>query len=162
MLEISGSIFTILVGTLFHFAYELIGRWPPLAFLFPINESIWEHFKMVFWPFVIWGVIEALILNSRIANIIVSKTLGIYTSIITIIILHYAYKGLIGKYMVVADILIFIISILVGFFVSYRILIKRYIMKSFKSFAYLLLLALTLMIVYFTYYPPSHFLFIPS
>lgn len=43
-------VLTAAAGTALHFAYPL---WPsPLVGLFaPVNESVWEHLKLLFWPF---------------------------------------------------------------------------------------------------------------
>ena len=51
-------IAAILAGCVLHFLY---GWWPnALTALFsPVNESLWEHVKLVFWPFL--GA--ALVLN---------------------------------------------------------------------------------------------------
>ncbi|KAB3531511.1 hypothetical protein F8153_04870 [Alkaliphilus serpentinus] len=159
-LELWGCIFTIILGTLFHFAYEAINQWRPLAFFFPINESVWEHLKMSFWPFIFFGIIEAFILKSRISNIIVSKTFGIYTSIVLIVGVHYLYRSIVGHPVVVADIILFITSIIIGYLVSYRVLIKKHLSTSLKLLSYFLILMLAFMIIYFTYYPPDFFLFI--
>lgn len=41
-----------LVGALLHGLFEL---WPSILteFVSPVNESIWEHLKMVFWPLLV-------------------------------------------------------------------------------------------------------------
>ncbi len=43
-------LLTALAGTGLHFAYDL---WPvPLVGLFaPVSESVWEHLKLLYWPF---------------------------------------------------------------------------------------------------------------
>ena len=47
-----GLVFTLAVlgGAALHFLYDV---WPnPLtAFLAPVNESVWEHLKLLYWPF---------------------------------------------------------------------------------------------------------------
>lgn len=42
------------IGTLFHFLYELLGGSPAAGILAPVNESVWEHGKLVLWPGTIW------------------------------------------------------------------------------------------------------------
>lgn len=47
---------TVLAGTGLHFAYALCPA--PLVGLFaPVNESVWEHLKLLFWPFLAAGVL---------------------------------------------------------------------------------------------------------
>lgn len=39
-------------GTGLHFVYELLPL-PLTALIAPVNESVWEHLKLLFWPFLI-------------------------------------------------------------------------------------------------------------
>ncbi len=43
-------VLTALAGTGLHFLYDL---WPNPLFglIAPVNESVWEHLKLLFWPF---------------------------------------------------------------------------------------------------------------
>ena len=55
-------LLTALAGTALHFAYD----WclSPLVGLFaPVNESVWEHLKLLFWPFLAAGFAAALRVN---------------------------------------------------------------------------------------------------
>ena len=44
------GLLSILAGSALHFLYDL---WPnPLTAVFaPVNESVWEHLKLLYWPF---------------------------------------------------------------------------------------------------------------
>ncbi len=48
----------ILAGTLLHFLYEALPN-AATALFSPVNESLWEHGKLVFWPY----LAGALLLN---------------------------------------------------------------------------------------------------
>ena len=37
-------------GTLFHFGFRLSGELFFVGLLAPVNESVWEHFKLLLWP----------------------------------------------------------------------------------------------------------------
>ena len=47
---IAGILFTAIAGTLLHFAYEYSMENPLVAMFAPVNESTWEHMKLVFLP----------------------------------------------------------------------------------------------------------------
>ncbi len=47
---ILATILTALAGTALHFLYQLC-PWPLIALFTPVNESVWEHLKLLFWPF---------------------------------------------------------------------------------------------------------------
>lgn len=55
--NIIGTIFTLIIGTLLHFLYEWTGG-SLTAILGAVNESIWEHLKLVFWPVICFSWIE--------------------------------------------------------------------------------------------------------
>lgn len=47
---LTGIPILFLTGSLLHFAYELSGKNILIALIAPVNESVWEHSKMVLWP----------------------------------------------------------------------------------------------------------------
>jgi hypothetical protein len=58
--EIVGTAFIIFLGSAFHFTYEFSGRFAFVGVFSAVNESVWEHLKLAFWPSVIWLLIEYL------------------------------------------------------------------------------------------------------
>ena len=58
-----GVIFVLIAGTLAHFLYDWSGKNFVIGFFTPINESIWEHIKLLFFPMLIYAPI--LILKFR-------------------------------------------------------------------------------------------------
>ena len=62
-LELAGFMFTLVAGTVMHFGLELTGFARSWAWLFPVNESPWEHLKLSFYPIVFWGLILYAILR---------------------------------------------------------------------------------------------------
>lgn len=45
-----------LVGTAMHFVYDMLPN-PVTAILAPVNESIWEHLKLLFWPYLVAALV---------------------------------------------------------------------------------------------------------
>ena len=54
---IIGAVFTIITGTLLHFVYEWSGESLFVGIFSPINESVWEHLKLLFFPMSVWILI---------------------------------------------------------------------------------------------------------
>ena len=52
--ELLGIVFIIVLGGALHFVFDLSGEWPPLALIAAVNESVWEHLKLGFWPALIY------------------------------------------------------------------------------------------------------------
>ena len=62
--DIIGFVFVSIIGTLAHFVYEWTNKCVIAAFFCPINESPWEHLKLIFFPYLIWTVIQAFIMKA--------------------------------------------------------------------------------------------------
>ena len=58
MLEIIGTIFIIIVGCLSHFLYDLTNHNKIIGYLAAVNESTWEHLKLVIFPTFLWLIVE--------------------------------------------------------------------------------------------------------
>lgn len=63
--ELIGFAFTGAVGTLLHFVYEWTGGNPLIAAFCAVNESTWEHMKLLFVPFFLFTMVEFIVLPSR-------------------------------------------------------------------------------------------------
>ena len=48
--ELAGALFTAAMGTLLHFVYDWSGGWGAAAAFSAVNESTWEHMKLLFFP----------------------------------------------------------------------------------------------------------------
>jgi len=55
--EMAGAAFVILVGSALHFVFDWTGGWRPAALFAAVNESIWEHLKLAFWPGLAWALV---------------------------------------------------------------------------------------------------------
>lgn len=114
--KIIGIIFIFLLGSALHFTYELSGNNILVGFFSAINESVWEHTKLFILPVVLWYVIyyyktkKSLDKNSWFSSMVVT----LLVSIVLVPLLYYFYVGIIGKSILFIDILIFLISDIVG------------------------------------------------
>lgn len=43
-------LFSFLAAFPLHWAYGVLGRFLPIGWLVPVNESVWEHLKLAFYP----------------------------------------------------------------------------------------------------------------
>ena len=151
---ITGIIFVSVLGTLFHFAYNWSGNNTFVGLFAPINESIWEHTKLLFFPMLIYSFYlnRKIIAGSPCINS--AMILGSLLGVILIIVLFYTYSGIIGFNFAFADISIFYISVITSFYIAYKSTIscalknRSVIMRFFQ-------IALICMFVIFTFFPPN-------
>ena len=53
---IIGILFVIITGTLSHFFYDWSGNSRIAGFVTPVNESVWEHMKLLFFPMLLYAL----------------------------------------------------------------------------------------------------------
>ena len=85
------------VGTLLHFLYKWTGGSYIVGLFSAVNESVWEHLKLLFIPVFLSTVIENLIYGKALKNFFFSRLVSVLLGLFAIITLHYGYTGAIGK-----------------------------------------------------------------
>lgn len=158
--EAGGAAFIILAGSALHFVFDWSGEWKPVAWLAAVNESTWEHFKLGFWPAVVFALFESPFLKGKSRNFWIGKTAVLWTMPIVIGAVFYGYKAAVGRHYLWADILLFVLAAVVGQAVSYRILTARPLGPGWRRLALFGLVFLLLAFAVLTYLPPRIFLFV--
>ena len=102
--QIASAIFVCIAGTLLHFTYEFFGENNFVALFSAVNESVWEHLKLLFFPLLLTTILGYIYMGKNIPNFLCSKALGIIISMLFIIIFFYTYTGIIGKSILFIDI----------------------------------------------------------
>ena len=107
--QIIGAVFTLIVGTLLHFVYGWFGGdvW---AIFGSVNESVWEHQKLVFWPMTFFMVIEFIFYGRNIDGFIPVKVNSILLAMFINICLFYLYSGILGRHVFIVDILLYVVE----------------------------------------------------
>jgi len=152
--EAAGAIFAIVIGSMLHFTFELSGHQPIVGVFSAVNESVWEHLKLGFWPASVWALIEYRSIKKSTNNFLFAKTVGIYLIPIVIPILFYSYTAVIGESVLVIDILTFVVAVIVGQLVSYKLLTHRELPNILSKISIVALVLLGVAFVLFTLYPP--------
>lgn len=166
---LSGIIFTILIGTLSHFFYEWSGKNFYIGLIAPVNESVWEHMKMVFFPMLFYCGLENQIMKKYFPSICQANTYAIFIGTFSIPVLFFTYTGVLGKDVLFMDIAVFCISVILAFLTGYRLSKKRktdslsQIETNEKNgihlYGKIAVLLLLLCFILFTLYPPDIGLF---
>jgi hypothetical protein len=153
--ELGGIAFIVVLGAVLHFAFEWSGRAIPIAPIAAVNESVWEHLKLGFWPALVYAILEYSRFGKSANNFPFAKTLGIYLIPITIVGLFYAYTAILGHGPLIVDITIFVVAVIVGQLVSYKLLTASPLPGRLNRFAPIALVVLSILFVLFTFYPPQ-------
>ena len=107
--ELFGFAVTSLGGTLLHFLYDLSGGAMLVAPFSGVNESTWEHIKLLFWPMLAFAVVESFFFKEH-EGFWCIKARGILLGLSLIPNIFYTYNGVIGKSPDWVNIAIFFVS----------------------------------------------------
>ncbi|UCH30961.1 MAG: hypothetical protein JSV05_05460 [Candidatus Bathyarchaeota archaeon] len=152
--ELAGIVFIVIVGSLLHFTFELSGHQPAVGIFSAVNESVWEHLKLGFWPALVWALLEYRTIKQSTNNFLFAKTVGIYLIPIIIPILFYSYTAVLGESVLAIDILTFAVAVIVGQLVSYKLLTYRRFPRVLNTISLVALVLLGVAFALFTFYPP--------
>ena len=136
-------------GAALHFLYTLF---PNLAtaFLAPVNESLWEHSKLIFWP----GV-AALLLEQGGSERRTERCACLLLAVAGMLAAGWVYHGLLHGSSLMFDIILYVAMMAVAFLLPARLSLR-------KGWSLPLLVATALLgaaILLFTLLPPNCALF---
>lgn len=154
---IFSGIFVMILGTLLHFTYEWSGDNTFVAAFSAVNESTWEHLKLLFYPMLLTTIIGYFHLGKTSPNFLCARLLGILTAILFTIVFFYTYTGVIGTNFAFIDISIFFVAVILGELVSYKRLTSNCSCNNY--FSIFLIIALFICFITFTYFTPEIGLF---
>ncbi len=158
--ELVGFIFVTVFGSLLHFVYHWSGNNRVVGLFAPINESTWEHLKLLVFPIVLYSIAEYLALGKNYPNFIPAKALGVLLGMLAIVAIFYTYTGMLGRHYLWADILTFILGVAAAYAYSWKIINKQPIGTSAQAAGFLIVLILILSFAVFTLYPPHIAMFL--
>lgn len=141
-------------GTILHFLYDWTSGNILVAPFSGVNESTWEHMKLLFWPLFLFALVQRLFFKDQ-KNYWCIKLAEILLGLMLIPVLFYTYNGAFGKSPDWLNIAIFYISALLVF------LFERWAFKQNRlhcrhpwlTFAIICLIGVLFLV--FTFMPPQ-------
>lgn len=155
---VTGFIFVSILGTLTHFFYEWSGSNQVIGLFSPVNESIWEHIKLLWFPTLLFSLLCHFKMRDGYPLLFSAITVGNIIGSILIPVIYYTYTFFTGRDIAAVDIASFYVSNAVSFAVAYRICRTRWGKKLFIP-AILFAIAISFLFLQFTFYPPDIALF---
>jgi hypothetical protein len=154
-----GIIFVSILGTLLHFAYSRSGNNIFVGLFTPINESVWEHTKLLFFPMLLYSFCLNKKMGKEYPCLNSAIILGMLSGVALIIVMFYTYTGIIGSHTAFADISTFYVSVIFAFCTAYKLTISCKADNFSKFLEFLQILMICLYII-FTFSPPNLPLFV--
>ena len=137
-------------GTILHFLYGWTGGSIWAAPFSGVNESTWEHMKLLFWPLFLFALVQRLFFRGQ-ENFWSVKLWGTLLGLLLIPVLFYTYNGAFGKSPDWVNIAIFYISAGAVFLFEGRPF--KNLSRSARL-AFIALCLIGMLFVIFTFVPP--------
>jgi len=153
-----GFLFTSVLGTLLHFLYEWSGESALVAPFAAVNESTWEHMKILFFPMLIFAIIESRLFKDY-QNFWCVKLKGILLGLLLIPVIFYTYNGAIGISPDFVNIAIFYVVAAISYIYETK-QFKKVPAPCNRTAALGTLLIIAVLFTVFTFVPPALPLFI--
>ena len=151
---IMGFAVTSFVGTILHFLYEWLGEAVLVAPFSGVNESTWEHMKLLFWPMFLFAVVQSFFFRDR-RDFWCVKLQGTVLGLALIPLIFYTYNGVIGRSPDWFNIAIFFVSALMVFVYETRQFKKEATICKHPRLALIALCIIGIMFVIFTFLTPQ-------
>ena len=152
--QLVGFSVTSLGGTLLHFLYDWLGEAVWIAPISGVNESTWEHMKILFVPMFAFAIAESFFFQDCKSFWCV-KLRGIVLGILLIPVLFYTYNGAIGKSPDWLNIAIFFVSAAIAYVYEARQFLESKTACKHPKLALLPLFILAVLFVVFTFATPK-------
>ncbi len=156
---VGGAVLSFGLAVLLHFLYDWSGGLRFAAIFSLVNESVWEHVKILLWPYLLWSFAVYYILKPDMRRLIVARTVGVYAVAVLTICFFYIYTGILGKNIAWVDIASSAVWLLVGEIISLRVLNARWPIREYYVIAVAALMLIVVMLLCFTVSPPRLGLF---
>ena len=158
--QLGGFLFVCAAGTALHFLYQWSGESVAAAPFAAVNESVWEHMKLLFWPMLLWAGAERAVLGGYSRGFWPAKALGTLLGLALIPALYYTYTGALDVSVMWVDIAIFFVAAAAAFLAETRMLARDWRCRGgARASALVLLLLLSAAFVLCTFVPPRSPLF---
>lgn len=154
--QIVFAILSLIAGVLLHFVYDWTGGNYLAGHIAPVNESTWEHLKLLFFPVLFLSVFEYFYVGRLFPAFITARTIGCTAGLLFIVVFYYSYTGILGEHYLWMDILSFFLGVALCYGLTWYLTIKKEAGNLCTNiFCILFLLFLAGLFFYFTDYPPD-------
>lgn len=150
-------IFISILGVLLHFTYEWSGDNPAVGLFSAVNESTWEHLKLIFFPMLLLTLTESLWAHIQEKplpeNFLPARTIGILSGMAFIVVVFYTLNGVLGRNYEILNIALYFAGVIYALRTENRLESRQMCINDYVSMTILAILAVAFFA--FTNYPPE-------
>ncbi len=153
--QVVGFLFTAVVGTLLHFLFDWTERSVAAALFSAVNESIWEHLKLLFYPMLLFALAEYWNWGREVQGFWCVKLLGILLGFGLIVAVYYTYTGALGIKADWFNITLFFLVAGMSYWVEAKLFQRAFSCPVGNKLAVFLIVLLAAAFTVFTFWPPQ-------
>ena len=152
-------LFVVLLGLILFFAYDLSGGNLIVGLFAPVNSSVWETLKLIFFPLLVLTLWDLFISCRNNTAFLPARTMGILAAMAFYVVSFYTIFGIIGAVIFWVAVVIYLASIAYAFLVERKVCGKNRWLTT--TIAIIILILLIILFVVFTLAPPALGIFVP-
>ncbi len=152
--QMAGFAVATFGGTILHFLYDWTGVNILVSPFSGVNESTWEHMKLLFWPLFLFALVQRPFFKDQ-ENYWCVKLAEILLGLVLIPVLFYTYNGLFGKSSDWINIAIFYISAALVILFEWLAFKKNRPQCKHPQLAFAIICLIGVLFVVFTFAPPQ-------
>ena len=152
--QMGGFIFTSVFGTFLHFLFDLTGGSAAAALVSAVNESIWEHMKLIYYPMLLFALLEYRVWGRETAAFWCVKLRGILLALALIPSFYYLYTGALGVSADWFNITIFFLAAAISYRAETKQFLQQRPCRLPQPAAVALIALICALFTVFTFFPP--------
>lgn len=152
--QVAGFLFTSIFGTFLHFLYDLSGYSDIAALFSAVNESIWEHMKLIYYPMLLFALVQYHFWGKDLKRFWCVKLVGILIGLILIPVIYYTYTGILGTSADWFNIAIFFIAAAAAYWSETLLFQREHACRLHPWMAFLMICLLGVVFTILTFLPP--------
>lgn len=153
--QILGFVFTGIAGVILHFLLEWTNQSIVVAPFSAVNESTWEHMKILFFPMLLFALIESRYIGKAYKSFWCAKLIGIVVGIVLIPVLYYTINGIFGSTPDFINIAIFYVAAAISYVLESRLMKNELVNCDSPKTAIVILMLIALLFAFFTFMTPQ-------
>lgn len=146
---IIACVVSILLGVFLHFAYDLANGNALVGIFAPVNESVWEHLKLIFIPFTLFSIAFYFYTKQKFSNMLLTTLFGNVVGMFVVTTLYYLGTMIFGTDNMIYNIIIYILGVMASYYVLYLGIYHKEFLEETKDSTLVGACALTLLFAIF-------------
>lgn len=159
--EFISAFAVMLSGTLLHFAYNFSGQNFIVALFAPVNESVWEHLKLLFFPVFFVTCCASLFYTGKNLPVFFAHAVSVLCGMLFLVVFYYTYSGILGYSAMFIDIALYYVTVILVYVFSAAIMRKERTVIPYTLPGVCIFIVMSGVFFLFTLYPPAIGIFLP-